>query len=57
MFRVRIIKTGGTIAKSYDEFDGALRINRPVIERLIAELRLPDLMSAGAACCPRIRSI
>ncbi len=43
MFRIRIIKTGGTIAKSYDEFDGALRINRPVIERLIGELRLPDL--------------
>ena len=43
MFRVRIIKTGGTIAKSYDEFDGSLRINKPVIEHLLTELRLPDL--------------
>jgi len=43
MFSVRIIKTGGTIAKSYDEFDGSLRINRPVIERLLSELRLPDV--------------
>lgn len=42
MFRVRIIKTGGTIAKSYDEYDGSLRIDRPVIEKLLAELRLPD---------------
>jgi len=42
VFKVRIIKTGGTIAKSYDEYDGSLRIHRPVIERLLSELRLPD---------------
>ncbi len=41
--RIRIISTGGTIAKTYDEADGAMYIGRPIIETIVAELRLPDL--------------
>ena len=41
--RIRIISTGGTIAKTYDEADGAMHMGRPIIETIIAELRLPDL--------------
>ena len=40
---VKVIMTGGTIAKSYDESDGSMRIHRPIIETILAELRLPDL--------------
>jgi len=43
MVRIRIIATGGTIAKTYDEADGSLRFTRPMIEHLVSELRLPDL--------------
>lgn len=41
--RVTIITTGGTIAKTFDEADGSLRNARPVVELLLAALRLPDL--------------
>ena len=40
---VSIITTGGTIAKTFNESDGSLRNDRPVIEGLIAALRLPDI--------------
>lgn len=40
---VRIITTGGTIAKTYNEVDGSLRPNSPVIEGIVGQLRLPDL--------------
>ena len=40
---VTIITTGGTIAKTYDESDGSLHNDRPVVETILAELRLPDL--------------
>jgi len=42
-FHIKVIMTGGTIAKSYDESDGSMRIQRPIIETILAELRLPDL--------------
>lgn len=41
--RVTIITTGGTIAKTFNEADGALVNDRPVIESIIAELRTPHL--------------
>ncbi|MGB0715124.1 MAG: asparaginase domain-containing protein [Phycisphaerae bacterium] len=40
---VRIITTGGTIAKTYNEVDGSLRPQSPVIEGILGQLRLPDL--------------
>lgn len=40
---VTVITTGGTIAKTFNESDGSLRNDRPVIEGLIAALRLPDI--------------
>jgi L-asparaginase len=36
-----IITTGGTIAKTYDEFDGSLSNKEAVIQRIISHLRLP----------------
>jgi L-asparaginase len=40
---VTVITTGGTIAKTYNEWDGSLRNDRPVVESIIAALRIPDL--------------
>jgi L-asparaginase len=40
---ITVITTGGTIAKTFNEFDGSLRNDRPVIEGIIAALRLPDI--------------
>lgn len=40
---VTVITTGGTIAKTFNEFDGSLRNDRPVVEGIIATLRLPDI--------------
>lgn len=40
---ITIITTGGTIAKTYDEHDGSLRNDKPVIESIVASMRLPDL--------------
>lgn len=42
-FHVAILTTGGTIEKTYDETDGSLRNVRSVLDRLLEELRLPDL--------------
>jgi len=41
--QVDVVTTGGTIAKTYDEQDGAMRNARPVVEILVRALRLPDL--------------
>ncbi|MHC5112190.1 MAG: asparaginase domain-containing protein [Planctomycetota bacterium] len=41
--RIRIITTGGTIAKIYNEADGSLIPQSPVIESILRGLRLPDL--------------
>ncbi len=41
--RIAIVTTGGTIAKTYDEADGLLKNERPVIKTLVGALRLPDL--------------
>lgn len=41
--RVSIITTGGTISKTYDEHLGTLQNERPVVENMVAALRLPDL--------------
>ena len=48
--RITVITTGGTIAKTYDETDGALRTDkaclqddRPIVESILGALRLPDL--------------
>jgi len=41
--RITFITTGGTISKTFDEHDGSLRNDRPVIEAILARLRLPDL--------------
>ncbi len=40
---VAILTTGGTIEKTYDETDGALRNVRSVLAQLLCELRLPGL--------------
>ena len=40
---VTVITTGGTIAKTYDETSGVLHNDRPVVESILARLRLPDL--------------
>ena len=41
--KVMIITTGGTIAKTYSEKAESLRNDRPVVESIVAQLRLPDL--------------
>lgn len=41
--RLTVVTTGGTIAKTYNEADGSLRNERPVVESLVAALRLPDV--------------
>lgn len=41
--KVTIITTGGTIAKTFDEASGSLYNQRPVIETIVRDLRLPDL--------------
>ena len=41
--RVSILTTGGTISKTYDEREGALRNVRSVLDHILADLRLPDL--------------
>jgi len=40
---ITIVTTGGTISKTFNEADGSLRNDRPVIEAILAGLRLPDL--------------
>ncbi len=41
--KITTITTGGTIAKTYNEWDGSLRNDRPIVESMLAHLRLPDL--------------
>ncbi len=41
--RISILTTGGTIDKTYNEFDGSLSNTRSVMEVILASLRLPDL--------------
>jgi len=41
--KLTILTTGGTISKTYDERDGALRNVRSVLDEILHELRLPDL--------------
>ncbi len=41
--KITILTTGGTIEKTYNEFDGSLRNARSVLEEILNTLRLPDL--------------
>jgi L-asparaginase len=41
--RLTILTTGGTIDKTYDEFQGSLRNEHTVIDVILDSLRLPDL--------------
>jgi len=41
--RITVITTGGTIAKTFNEAEGSLSNDHPVVESIIAALRLPDL--------------
>ena len=41
--KVAVITTGGTIAKTYDEDAGTLQNERPVVETIVAALRLHDI--------------
>ena len=41
--KITILTTGGTIAKTFDEREGALRNVRSVLDEILADLRLPDL--------------
>jgi L-asparaginase len=41
--KITVITTGGTIAKTFDESEGSLHNERPVVETIVKELRLPDL--------------
>jgi L-asparaginase len=41
--RLTILTTGGTIDKTYDEFQGSLRNEHTVIDVILDGLRLPDL--------------
>lgn len=44
--RITIITTGGTISKTFNEHEGMLRNEQPVVERIVDALRLPDLTVA-----------
>ena len=41
--KLTILTTGGTIDKTYNEFDGSLKNTRSILETILASLRLPDL--------------
>ena len=41
--RLTILTTGGTIDKTYDEFQGSLRNQHTVIDVILDSLRIPDL--------------
>jgi L-asparaginase len=41
--RITIITTGGTISKTFNEHEGMLRNEQPVVERIVDAMRLPDL--------------
>lgn len=42
-FRIRILATGGTLAKRYDAHSGQLAIDNSVVDTLVAGLTLPDV--------------
>ena len=41
VLRVKVLTTGGTIEKTYNEMDGSLRNKRSPLKRILARLRLP----------------
>jgi len=41
--KLSILTTGGTIDKTYNEYDGNLRNSRTVLDEILGGLRLPDL--------------
>lgn len=41
--KITFLTTGGTISKTYDEREGALRNIRSVLDEILSNLRLPDL--------------
>ena len=41
--KITILTTGGTIDKTFNEFDGTLRNKRTVLDEILGSLRLPDL--------------
>lgn len=41
--RLSILTTGGTIDKTYNEYDGNLRNSRTVLDEILGGLRLPDM--------------
>jgi hypothetical protein len=41
--RLTILTTGGTIDKTYDEFQGSLRNSHTVLDVILDGLRIPDL--------------
>lgn len=41
--RLTILTTGGTIDKTYNEFDGSLANSRSVLDMILGSLRLPDV--------------
>ncbi len=41
--KLTILTTGGTIDKTYDEFQGSLRNQHTVIDVILDSLRIPDL--------------
>ena len=41
--KLTILTTGGTIDKTYNEYEGSLLNNKTIIEEILASLRLPDL--------------
>ena len=42
--KLKILTTGGTIDKTYDEFQGSLRNAQSVLDVILDELRTPDLI-------------
>ena len=47
--RIKILSTGGTIEKTFDERDGTLRNIGHVLDHILAELRLPSLDAVPVA--------
>lgn len=41
--KISVLTTGGTIDKTYNEYDGNLRNSRTVLDDILGGLRLPDL--------------
>ena len=41
--KLTILTTGGTIDKTYNEFDGSLANSRSVLDMILGSLRLPDV--------------